>query len=132
MSCGTIRSCQKNSPVPHVLTVISERERSWQTRHSVLQVPTRSFKDVLQILDNVHKEKKKDQNKALDAQKNKSFSAPQNPPRMGYSRYQQEIFNTQMNESHGFKIDTKSGGRFKSPLESPGHVAKSLLECRVW
>merc|ERR1712226_1060268 len=38
--------------------IILQREKTWQTRHTVLQVPSKSFKDVLKIVDDVHKDKK--------------------------------------------------------------------------
>ena len=49
--------------------IIKERERTWQTRHTVLQIPSKTFKDVLKIVDDLHKDKKGQREKEKESYK---------------------------------------------------------------
>merc|ERR1712203_985895 len=90
---------------------------------NVLQVPTKSFTEVLRILDNVNKEKKKDLNKNTALDKARAYNPSAPVPRMGYSRYEQEKFKPR-NEADGFKIDARPFKNPRNPLETPNHVPR--------
>lgn len=87
--------------------IIKERERTWQTRHTVLQIPSKTFKDVLKIVDDLHKDKKGQREKDKESY-NRARENPK-PNVTKYSRYDQEVFNREQKDLHGFQIETRGG-----------------------
>ena len=87
--------------------IIKERERTWQTRHSVLQIPSKTFKDVLKIMDDLHKDRKGQREKEKESYNRASQSSKPNVTK--YSRYDQEVFNREQKDLHGFQIETRGG-----------------------
>merc|ERR1712066_399186 len=83
--------------------IIKERERTWQTRHSVLQIPSKTFKDVLKIMDDLHKDRKGQREKDKENYNRASHNPKPNVTK--YSRYDQEVFNREQKDLHGFQIE---------------------------
>jgi len=87
---------------PEILDIhgfFNKREKTFQNRTSVLQVPTRSFSCVLKILEDMHISKKR------DMQRRKPVENIPKPSRKTYSRFDQE----QRLDTGGFNIDVRHG-----------------------
>ena len=104
-----------------ILNFQASREQNWSTRHSILQHPTRNFKSVLTIVDNLSKEKKRaEQAKYPDSK----FAYNANKPaQMSYSRYHQEKFvRADKTQYDGFRIEAGGGAGVKNRQSDPSMV----------